>query len=311
MIRSSGKIKKAILALLVAIAFLTSPTSATTPKKLNVVVSIAPLHSLVAGVMRDVAEPYLLIKQGSPHDYALKPSQARALQNADVVVWMGPRLEVFLISPLKSLASKADIVTLEKSKGLTTQFVHSQTSGNHKHAHKTGNEKIDPHMWLDPQNARAFVISIATALSNKDPRHKNMYWKNARQMITRLDVLTTQIQKQLTSVRQQAYLTYHDAFIYFERRFNLNYAGSVSGSDDHSPGARQLKILRNKILNGNIKCLFGEVKSRSIHVKPLIAGTPVRTQAIDALGNGLEKGPELYFTLLQNNARAFLSCLHP
>ncbi|MCF6199556.1 MAG: zinc ABC transporter substrate-binding protein [Hyphomicrobiaceae bacterium] len=314
MIRPPGKIKFALLARLGAMAFLAfmaslaSPTSASSAKKLNVVVSIRPLHSLVAGVMKGAGQPQLLVDGGTPHNFSLKPSNARALQRADIVFWVGPSLEQFLVSPLKTLARKAQTISFEKNRYLS---LHTVRSSHQNQSHGHSSQTIDPHIWLDPLNAREMIKQIAKTLGKADPARKDIYELNSRAMIKRLEALTPQIQEKLTPVRGTLYVTLHDAFLYFEKRFRLSYAGSIALTPDHPPGARHLRELRQRIKNQKISCVFSEPQARSKLVKLLIEGSNAKTASLDALGNNQKKGPELYFTLLQNNARAFLSCLRP
>ncbi len=277
--------------------------------KINVVATIKPVHSLVAGVMRGAGDPYLLVKSGSPHTYALKPSNARALQNADLIIQIGPAIETFLIGPLKSLAGNSRILTLANTKLRARHVIRGKETRRPEKATRRGPLSIDPHIWLDPQNARGFVMEIATALSALDPSHKSLYWQNTRKLITRLDELTAQIEAELRPVQERPYLSFHDAFIYFERRFNLNYAGAIAIDPQHQPGARHMRALQQKIRTKQITCVFAEPQFRSKLVDLVIEGSRVRTATLDAIGAGIEKGPELYFSLLKNNARAFLSCL--
>ncbi len=277
--------------------------------KINVVATIKPVHSLVAGVMLGVGNPHLLVASGSPHTYALKPSDAAALQSADLVVQIGPAIETFLIEPLKSLAGKSHILTLADTKFRTRHVIHSEETRHSKNANRLKPRTIDPHIWLDPQNARGFVMAIATALSSLDPTHKYLYWQNTKQMIARLDRLTAQIQSDLIPVRERPYLSFHDALIYFERRFNLNYAGAIAVHLDQQPGARHLRDLQQKIKAQHITCVFSEPQFRSKLVDLVVEGANVRTASLDIIGADIEKGPELYFSLLRNIARAFLSCL--
>jgi zinc transport system substrate-binding protein len=123
----------------------------------NVVTTIKPVHSLAAFLMQGVGEPYLILKGAtSPHDYALKPSDASALQDADLVFWVGPQLEAFLADSLKTVAANADHVALIEAEGLTIHSVrkdegfeahdHSHRDGhNHGHDHSSGHDHHHGH----------------------------------------------------------------------------------------------------------------------------------------------------------------------
>ena len=294
------------LFLLLLMSFILAlPHPGHTRSKMRVVATIKPIHSLVAGVMKGIGKPYLLIKNGSPHHTSMRPSEARALQKANLVFWVGPELETFLISPMQVLADKALIISLKKSKGLTLHVVHETQSHNHRHQPKM----IDPHIWLDPRNAQAMIAAIAKALSHKDPDNKEAYGSNAEKMISRLDHMTDWIQTALMPLRTKPYMTFHDDFQYFERRFNLTYAGSIITVSGRRAGARQLKKLRDIIRRKNIKCVFSEPRFKPALVDLLIEGSKARGGSLDLIGANLAPGPELYFTLLDKLAKSFKACL--
>ncbi|MCP4935857.1 MAG: zinc ABC transporter solute-binding protein [bacterium] len=286
-----------ILTVLLTTVF-TQPVDA----KINVVTTIKPIHSLVAAVMFGVGEPHLLVESGSPHTYTLKPSNARALQSADLVVWIGPNLETFLNNPLKSLASKADIIALAEINGLV---LHKIRNGEHGHG------TIDPHIWLDPVNAIAFVRNIASMLSQKDSANTSAYNTNARKLITEINRFTKFYRPFMARIKDQSFLTYHDSYQYLERHFNLhlNYAGSITNSPDRRPGARHLKKLQTLIRDRTVKCIFTEPQFKAKIAQMFPATSKVWTSTLDPLGDNIEKGPKHYLTLLNNNAGALFSCL--
>ena len=116
---------------------------------IKAVASIAPVHSLLAQVMAGAASPRLLVAGGaSPHAYALKPSAARALSEAQVVFWVGPGLERFLVKPLSALSRRVMTVELATAEGVKTR-------GYKAEGGRSGG--TDPHIWLDPQNAAAMT----------------------------------------------------------------------------------------------------------------------------------------------------------
>src|ERR1700724_1294213 len=115
MVRRRGMM--AVAAALLAAAAPPSPADAATPK---IVVGTTPTHAPVAGVMAGIGEPALIVAGGSsPHVYSLRPSDARKLEAADIVFWVGPIFEGFLTKPLAALAGKAEIVELDRAPGIT------------------------------------------------------------------------------------------------------------------------------------------------------------------------------------------------
>jgi len=296
----------------------------------KVVASIAPVHSLVAAVMAGVGAPTLLVPpSASPHTFALKPSDAKNLQNADVVFWVGENLEGFLRKPLKALPKKATVIELSEAKGVTLldmreggaweKDAHDDKDHGHKHGRGPGKkgrpahdheEGKDMHVWLDPANARAMVAAIAKALGERDPGNQNKYAANATATVTRLDALEKDLRTKLAPVAKVPYLVFHDAYHYFENRFGLNAAGSITVNPEQPPGAKRVAELRGKARQLKVACVFAEPQFDPKVVKTIVEGTSVRTGVLDPDGGaGLTPGPELYFGLMNKLADSLVGCL--
>ncbi len=272
--------------------------------ELRVVASIAPLHSLVARVMQGAGGPELLLRPGaSPHDYAMRPSEARALARAQVIFWLGPEMEGFLLRPLQALASAADTVALAQVPGLMRLPVrdHDGTAGD--------KNRIDPHMWLDPVNARLWLALIADTLARAEPSRADFFRANATAAARELEQLEAEIDTRLAPVRQRPYLVFHDAYQYFERRFRLPASGAVTVSDGRRPGPRQVSRIRRRILEAKVVCIFAEPQFEPKLIATIIEGTQVRRGSLDAIGAALEPGPALYPRLLRGLAAALVDCL--
>jgi zinc transport system substrate-binding protein len=290
---------------------------------LKVVVTIKPLHALVAQVMAGVGSPELLVKgAASPHSYALKPSDARALNNADLVFRMSERVEAFTVKVARSLPQRAELVTLQDAPGMkllalrTGATFEPHSHGNDKshghgysHARLAKGDAIDGHAWLDPDNAKAMVDRIQQALGAKYPEHAAAFKANAEALAMRLDALATELNGDLGPIADKPYIVFHDAFQYFERRFGLNVVGSISINPDVPPSARRLTDLRRKIQSLGAVCVFAEPAFDRRLVDNLIEGTSARTGTLDAEGGALEPDPDLYFTLMRKLASALKSCL--
>ena len=205
----------------------------------KVVVSIKPLHSLVSGVMSGTGMPPLLISgSASPHTYSMRPSQFRVLQQADLVFWIGPELETFLVKPLKSIRENTPILAMMNIGGVNLLGFESVAPGIQSEDDLVHHR--DPHLWLDPQNARAMVEEIRDALIKIDRRNGNIYQQNTEKLIKRLKMLDEEIQGQLSLIREKPYVVFHPAFSYFEERYGLEHVGPVMISPDRPPGARHL-----------------------------------------------------------------------
>ena len=304
---------------------------------IKVVTSIKPVHSLVSGVMAGVGVPSLIIDgAGSPHTYSLKPSQAQQLQDAKLVFWMGDELETFLEGPIENIAQNAtaikliDAHDLKKIKfregGMFDDHGHDDHDehdhekhddhDDEKHAKKEhdghddhGHGEFDPHVWLDPVNAKAIVHEIEEALVKADPKHASIYEANAHKMMEKLDTLTAELREELEPVHEKGFIVFHDAYQYFEQRFDLAAIGSITVSPEAMPGAERVSELREKILELNATCVFSEPQFEPKLVETLVEGTGARTGVLDPLGATLAKGPDLYFQLIKNMASSLKKCL--
>ena len=293
----------------------------------NVVTSIKPVHSLVSSVMQGVGSPTVIIEgAGSPHTYSLKPSQAKQLQDADLVFWMGDELETFLEGPIQNIAQNAKSIKLIDSHGLKKikfreggMFDEHDDHDDHDDHDKEEHAKddhddhehgeFDPHVWLDPINAKAVVHEIEEALVKADPKNAKKYEANAVRMAGKLDQLVTELRVQLQPVQGKGFIVFHDAYQYFEQRFGVAAIGSITVSPEVMPGAERVRDLREKIRGLRATCVFSEPQFEPKLVRTLVDGTGVQTGVLDPLGSSLTKGPDLYFELVREMARSLKECL--
>lgn len=289
------------------------PASAAAPPQ--VVVSVKPLHSLVAGIMRGVGEPYLLVRgAASPHAFALRPSDARALAGAQLVVWTGPALETFLGKPLTTLVTGAEVMTVMGLPGLTLLPTRRGGAWDHGQGHDHGpgttdNLGTDGHVWLDPRNAVRISDAVADALARLDPDHAATYRANAasqRDMLSRLD---TEMMVALEPLRSRPFITFHDAYHYLEDRYGLHAVGTITVTPDQPPGAARLTELRRRVKEAGAVCVFAEPQFEPALVRTLAEGTGARTGVLDPEGANIPDGPDLYPALLRFNLRSLVDCL--
>lgn len=281
-----------------------------------VVASIKPVHALVAGVMQGVGEPLLLVSGGaSPHEYSLKPSDARALGAAQVVFWIGPELESFLVKPLANTPTARSVALLD-APGVTLLPLRAGgawEAHDHDHDHDPApTASRDVHLWLDPVNAAAMVRQMVAVLGAADPARQAEYARNGAVLVERLDRLNQQLASALAPVREQPYLVFHDAYQYFERRYGLNAVGSVVLKPEQRPGAKRVADIQARVRERKVRCVFGEPQFQPALVETIIAGSDARRGVLDPLGADLPAGPDAYFQLLQALAEALRGCLiHP
>lgn len=323
--------------LLLASAFLTGATNISlAAEREGVVVSIKPLHSIVSAVMQGVGEPKLIVQgAGSEHVYSLKPSDAEAIEHAKVIFWAGPSMETFLDKPIDTLGEGAKVIALGDAEGLTRLKFreggpfeahdhgheghdHGHDDKKHDHAaeaseaghdHDHGHGEYDLHFWLDPQNGKVLATDIAKTLGASDPEHTAQYEKNARDYGEKIDALTREIASELEPVKDKPFIVFHDAYQYFENRFGVKAAGSITVSPEKAPGAARIKEIHDKIKSLGATCVFSEPQFEPKLVKTVIDGTEARTGILDPLGAELKDGPDLYPQLIRNLADSLKTCL--
>ncbi len=309
-----------------------SPARADVP---NVVTDIPAVHSLVAQIMDGVGAPKLLMTPGaSPHSYSMRPSEAAVLQNADLVFWIGEDLTPWLHESVETLAADARSVELLEADGSETlefreghdkdraegEHDHDKDHAEGEHDHDKDHadadgheghdhEGIDPHAWLDPQNAIAWLRLIADELSTADPDNAAAYGANLEASLKGLKVLAGEIETTVAPVRGKPFIVFHDAYHYFEHRFEVETVGAVSLSDASQPSAQRVDAIRHLIEDEGVVCVFTEPQFEPKLVQTVIEGTSTRTAVLDPVGAELALGKDLYGNLLTGLASSMAGCL--
>jgi zinc transport system substrate-binding protein len=302
--------------------------------EIKVVASIKPIHSLASYLMDGVGKPDLIVDgYNSPHGFALKPSHAKMLQNADLVFWVGEDLEAFLEKPLKSLAKKAEKIELMEIKGLKKlefrernifedhddhkehghkedkhddhkEHGHKKDKHDDHHGHAHGEH--DPHIWLDPMNAKVILSEMAEHLIENDQENSSKYKANLKKAHKDLDKLTKEVKSELNKDFKS--IVFHDAYQYFEKRFGVNVLGAFTVNTDVLPGAEQLSEIREVIEHEKVSCVFSEPQFNPDIIKAVAKDTNIKTGVIDPLGATLNPGKTLYFDLIKNMSSSFKGC---
>ena len=310
----------------------------------NVAVDIAPVHSLVTQVMQGIGEPDLIIRPGaSPHSYSLRPSEAEALSRADVVFWVGEELTPWLAAPLTNLASTANKVALLEVSGITLhnfrdgatfeahdhhdnehghkdehghdddEHAHEDEHGhnNDEHAHEDehAHGEHDPHAWLDPENAKVWLQVIAKELSRVDADNASTYQGNAENAVAELDKLITAIDERTKELHDIKFIVFHDAYQYFERRFDVQATGAISISDASDPSPARVREIRDTVTDLGVRCVFTEPQYNPEMVKAVFESTRVDTIGVmDPLGAHIATGANHYSELLKALVSSISQC---
>ena len=312
-----------ILTILSLVSFIT-PVNA----EVKVVTSIKPLHSLASYLMDGVGKPDLIVDgYASPHGFSMKPSHAKMLQDADLIFWVGEDLENFLEKPLNSIAKKAEKIELIDIKGLNVLSFrernifdeHDDHDDHEGHAKKKkddhddhddheghGHGEYDPHIWLDPINAKVILKEMTEHLIENDSKNTSTYKSNLDKALKDIDKLTINV---ITELNQSvSSIVFHDAYQYFEKRFNVNILGAFTVNTDVMPGAEQLAQIREIIEHDKVSCVFSEPQFNPDIIKAVAKDMNIKTGVIDPLGATLDPGKDLYFDLIRNMSASFKGC---
>ncbi len=333
-----NKFSTFIISLFTAVLFTFSNLSAD----IKVVASIKPIHSLVSYVMDGIGKPALIVDgSNSPHNFNMKPSNAKDIENADIIFWVGEDIESFLEKPLKSISKKAKIIEMmdinginklkfrernifedhkghdhgHKKKDKHDDHGHKKKeSHDHGHGHKKevkhdghGHGEFDPHIWLNPHNAEVMVEEIAKQLIAIDPQNSATYKKNSEKAVNDIEKLINATKKELK--KNISFIVFHDAYQYFEKEFNVSALGALTLNTDVAPGAKQISEIREIIEHDNVKCLFSEPQFNPDIIKSIAKGTKVKVGVLDPLGANLDNGKDLYFNLIKDISSSLKKCI--
>ncbi|AUH65859.1 zinc ABC transporter substrate-binding protein [Paracoccus zhejiangensis] len=278
----------------------------------SVIADIPATGSLVQQVLGDLGEVRVLLPAGgNEHHHQIRPSDAAALQEAGLLVWIGPDLTPWLARSADSLNSGVSLRLLDLPETSLRAF---SDEDDHDHAHEDGHDHAhgptDPHAWLDPQNGKIWLTAIAGALSEADPENATTYTANAEAGVAKIDDAAAAVTAQLAPVAQDRFVAFHDAYGYFTEAFGLAPAIPVALGDASTPSAARLSAIRDTITAEKVTCAFPEAGHDPSLIESLIAGTPIRAgEALDPTGSGQPMGPSLYPAILTGMGETISACL--
>ena len=308
-----------------ALAGLATPAAAQVPR---VITDIPPVQALVAQAMGDLGQPVLLLDKGADaHSFQLRPSQAAALAEADLVVWIGPEMTPWLDRAVEGLATDVAQLRLLEAEGTHLRSFGEDPAEDHDdhadeaghdhaaepaaedgHEHDHAHDGVDPHAWLDPANAQLWLGLIAAELARLDPANAATYQANAAQAQAEVAALDARLDAALAPVRDKPFAVFHDAYGYFADHYGLTIAGTVALGDAAPPGAAHLAELQASL--GKALCIFPETQHDPKMVETLAADTGLRIGgALDPEGAGLEPGPQVYGAILSGMTDTLIACL--
>ncbi|MDD2053131.1 zinc ABC transporter substrate-binding protein ZnuA [Pseudomonas putida] len=278
----------------------------------RVLTSIKPLQLIAAAVQDGVAVPEVLLPPGaSPHNYALRPSDVRRVQSADLLYWIGPDMESFMPRVLKGRSLPT--VTVQELPDLKLRHFaednhsHAEHADDHDHDHRPGS--LDAHLWLSPTNARVIAARMAADLSAADPANAPRYQGNLKAFNERLDALDSRLKARLAVVSGKPYFVFHEAYDYFEDAYGLKHTGVFSVASEVQPGAQHVAAMRARLQEVGKTCVFSEPPLRPRLAETLTAGLPVKLAELDALGGYTPATAQGYEQVLEKLGNDLAACL--
>lgn len=280
--------------------------------EVNVLTSIKPLQLIAAAVQDGVGQPDVLLPPGAtPHNYALRPSDVRRVQSADLLYWIGPDLEGFMPRVIKPRTLPT--VAVQALPGLKLRHFaedshsHEEDTAEHDHDHRPGT--LDAHLWLAPANARVIAAKMAADLSEKDSANAAKYQSNLKAFNKRLDALDARLKARLAAIADKPFFVFHEGYDYFESSYGLKHAGVFSVASEVQPGAQHVAAMRKRLQEVGKTCVFSDPPLRPRLAETLTAGLPAKLAELDALGGYTPATAQGYEQLLEKLGNDLAGCL--
>ncbi|MCS2171581.1 zinc ABC transporter substrate-binding protein ZnuA [Scandinavium sp. TWS1a] len=293
--------------------------AAATQASAAVVVSLKPLGFIASAIADGVTPTEVLLPDGaSEHDYSLRPSDAKRLQNADLVVWIGPEMEAFMDKTATAFsdAKKVTISTLPGVKPLLMKGA-DDDDDDHGHNHdaaEKGDEdhhhgEYNMHLWLSPEIARLSAVAIHDKLVELMPQSRAKLDANLKDFEANLAATDKQVGNELAPLKGKGYFVFHDAYGYYEKHYGMTSLGHFTVNPEIQPGAQRLHEIRTQLVEQKATCVFAEPQFRPAVVEAVARGTSVRMGTLDPLGTNIQLGKASYPAFLTQLANQYSSCL--
>ncbi|MGC0835236.1 zinc ABC transporter substrate-binding protein ZnuA [Pantoea agglomerans] len=294
--------------------------SLTLPAQANVVASLKPVGFIATAIADGVTPVDVLLPDGaSEHDYSLRPSDAKRLKNADLVVWVGPEMEAFMAKSAAELPAQKNLamVNIDGVKPLlisggededehTAEKSEEQDADAHHHHHG----EFNMHLWLSPEIARKTAVAIHGKLLELMPQDKAKLDANLQQFEVALADTDKRVSAQLAPVRNKGYFVFHDAYTYFEKQYGLSPTGHFTVNPEIQPGAQRLHQIRTQLVEQKAVCVFAEPQFRPAVIDAVARGTQVRKGTLDPLGTDISLAKDSYVKFLSQLSSQYESCLN-
>lgn len=229
---------------------------------LKVVSSIAPVNMLVTALIGPEVQAYTLLNANSdPHEFSLRLSDRTLLAQADLVIWLGPNFERFLVKALPQASAQLE---LDQTPGLSWP---------------AGRQGLDLHLWLNPSNAKLMAGAIAARLSEQLPTSKEQIQQRLVALNERIDTVNAQIQTRLKAVKQVPFGVGHDGYGHWVSYFGLNQVAALSVMPDQHLGAKHLAQVQQQLIGA--RCVItdfaegNQQKLQALLQLPVVVADPL------------------------------------
>ena len=307
----------------------------------GVISTIQPINSLVSAVIGNTGKSITIIpSEQSPHDFKLKPSDVKVLQNGNIIFYVSNHLESSITKVFKNLPKNIKLINLMEESGVNHLAIrdndawerhdhhghddhddhdkhgkkHDDHDDHDKHGkkhddHDDHEKEDDVHVWLSPDNAIKIVQKVNKVLSLYFPENSKIYNDNTTKFIDKIRNLKMELVKELSPIKNKPYIVFHDAYQYFEKTFELNAVGSVALEGDIASSPKQISFIKDKIVKSKASCVFQEPQFDSKLVKIVVEGTDAKIGTLDPLGVNISENKDFYLQLITNMAKSLKECL--
>lgn len=285
-----------------------SPNSANAPQKdkKTIVTSFYPMYIMALNITAGIPEIELVNltgpQTGCLHDYQLTPNNVKTLQKADFFIVNGAGAESFLD---KTIQQQPQLKIITASQGIQLMESHEH---EHEHGHGHGEEMGNPHVWVSIDGAIKEVNNIATQLADLDPDRAAQYRKNAAVYTAKLENLQQDMHRELDGIDNRNIVTFHEAFPYFAKEFNLNVVAVVQREPGSDPSPAELAETIQLVRKSQAKALFTEPQYPTGAAQAIARDTGAKIYILDPAVNGPDD-PDAYLQIMRKNLKTLTEAL--
>ena len=286
---------------------------------LKVVSSFSILNDLVQQVGGDKVQAVAIVgPEGDAHSFEPRPSDAKTLQNADLLMINGAQFEAWLPKLIQAAGYKGQVVEVSHGVPLrafsSTHDEHSHGEEAHVHeGHDHGD--FDPHAWQSLEHAQLYVHNICEALIEQDPTNKTYYQQRAYEYDKTMQLLHKELMRKFEKipVSQRSVVSSHDAFGYLGQAYGIEFLSLLGSSNQAEPSAKELAALIDYMRAHNVRAVFMENISSPKLIEQIARETSA-TVGKPLYSDALAKSPhpaDSYLGMMRWNAEALLEALNP